>query len=306
MTNNVFRKLIILSLSICTIFYLFNSCATQKEILTKPIDGYITFNGVEFVANEDDEVQITLTYICHSSGGIVSGDVSNRISKELGDIATKNDMKIPSTIFSDSTAQTTIIADNFKQIKSFFDNVSQRFKTITKESLATYQEVSLKADFMHDSIQNKVEFSFSYFIFEPYALVSFKAEMGNLQIDRAYDSTALSKRTSTDKFVEFIVRPILHDSTFRKRNGVISLSFNKPPLPWYSWTRIKNSFSSDDKDTSSTNSETKNSIPSKKKNTAWYKDLWDSMNDTLKWFAGVGIPILGFFGITRLRKKKTI
>ncbi|HRH48880.1 MAG TPA: hypothetical protein PLP23_09010 [Panacibacter sp.] len=303
MTNNNFRKYIVRPLLCCILSCLFDSCRTQKEILTKPIDGYITFNGVEFIATENEEVQITLTYICHSSDGIISGNVSNRISKELGDIASKNDMEIPTTIFSDSTAQTTIVADNFTQIKSFFDNVSQRFKTITKESLATYQEVSLKADFKHDSIYNKAEFSFSYFIFEPYALISFKAETGNLQIDRTYDSTVLVERTNTDKFVEFIVRPVSPDSSFRKRNGIITVSFNKPPLPWYSWTRIKNFFS--DTDTSS-NEESKKE--QKEKDTYKNHDStnWDTIlswfNHKLVWTASVLIPILTFFGFQITKK----
>lgn len=282
-----------------------SGCATIDIADKKPIDGYFTLQQVDFTAIDEDEVQIKLIYVCHNMNWL-KGLVTDRIKTEFADMARENKMDPPVTTFNDSIGQTLVVADDFDQISAFFDNMLRRFNNIKKEYRIRVADAMLVARFKHDSENEKAEFHFSPFLFEPSGRICFRANNGNLQCKIQQDSSILRKYTLTDTYAEFLVENDPSDSLFRARRSQLNFSFSKPPDPWYSWASIKRFFAGDNgdeepkklSDTTKTIKGTTGAKPSK------LRQAWDSTNEGLKWFAGVLLPILAFFGITRFWRRR--
>ncbi len=293
-------------LLLMVIFQIPSGCVTIDVPDTKPIDAYLTFKRIEFTAVDDDEVKIKLIYLCHNLNGFSRTPVTDRIENEFAEIAQRNKMDPPATFFDDATGQTLVVAEDFAQIGTFFDNVLFRFNNISKEFNIQFADAMLMARFRHDVENEKAEFHFSPFLFEPSATICFTANNGNLQYNIHQDSSTLRKHTFTDTYAEFRVESDPADSLFRARKSQLHFSFSKPPDPWYSWASIKEFFGAGDDDDGQPNKlvePAKGDTNTSKNKPSSLREAWESTNTTLKWIAGVLLPILAFLGITRLWKK---
>ena len=277
-------NIIILLIVLFSEFLLLNSCGSTTDLVMKRrLDGYVTFSRVQFIM-DDEKVNILLTYIGHGGNEFNSIQVTSGITDELKQVAHNCDMQLPTTTFLDSIGHTTIIAENYLQVETFFKNLIFRFNEISKKSINKFKQPVINVNFSHDSLNNRAKMIFSRFLFEPYALISFKTTRGFQKFTPKTNIPILSVHTSTDKYIEFLVQPIQKSST-KKQEEIIIINtyFKKPPLHWYSWETISDFFV-DEAPRQKTKSLTNNSMS------------WSWVNSKLEWIAATLIPILTFLG----------
>jgi hypothetical protein len=275
-------------------------CATDKFALTKPINGYITFKGVEIVA-EDDNVSIELTYRCHGANGIASYLIVNEIAGQLNDIAAKNDMYLPSTSQTDSIGKTLITTHYYEKIDKFFKNLMHRFRQFPTNG-KKYPMPVFNISLTHGTLTNNAIFNCSRSLFEPDALISFKSEDGGLRSEPDLDSPNLTVHTSTANLIEYIVHPASQDPLLSGSIDTFKLVYNRPPAPWYTWRGMKRIFSSEN---DTTENKTDEIQETKSSGTGLsLKGFFTRLISGLNWFAATAIPILGFLGYNRYKRRK--